>query len=322
MRCDRKRKGLLYAGTNRSVYVSFDDGERWQRLQHGFPTTWVRDLLAHHDDLIAATQGRGIWVLDDVSALRAIAAGATRANAALVPPAPAVRLRTSENRDTPPPPETPLGQNPPTGAVFDYWLAAEARGPVTLTVIDETGQLVRRFRSDDPAESLKTDVYFEKVWLRPPSSLTRTAGMHRFVWDLRYPRPAARSFRLSIAAVLRDGTPAQPLGPFVLPGRYTVTLEVDGKRQSQPLEVRLNPRVSVSPEGLAVPSTKGNTSLTGVIGSLVDIAIGVQAADTAPAQGLRDAFAECDAFVDALITRWHRLEPLLRESSAVRPNRP
>jgi len=249
--------------------------------------------------------------------------------------------------------------------VFDYWLAADARGPVTLTVIDGMGQLVRRFRSDDPAESLKTDVYFQKVWLRPPSSLARTAGMHRFVWDLRYPRPAARSFRRSIAAVLTDGTPAQPLGPFVLPGRYTVTLEVDGKRQSQPLEVLLDPRVSVSPEGLAeqlalsqaidstlvrtwaahdevlradrelggsltpalkdslaVLSTKGKTSLTWVAGSLVDIAIGVQAADTAPAQGLRDAFAECDAFVDALLTRWHRLEPLLREGSAARPNQP
>ena len=365
VRCDRKRKGLLYAGTNRSVYVSFDDGERWQPLARGFPTTWVRDLLAHHDDLIAATQGRGIWVLDDVSALRAVAAGATRALASLVPPAPAVRLRTSENRDTPPPPETPLGQNPPTGAVFDYWLAADARGPVTLTVTDGRGQLVRRFRSDDPPESLKTDVYFEKVWLRRPSVLARTAGMHRFVWDLRYPRPAARSFRLSIAAVLTDGTPAQPLGPFVLPGPYSVTLEVDGKRHSQPLEVRLDPRVSVSPEGLAeqlalsqaidstlvrawathdevlradrelagsltpalkdslaVLSTKGNTSLNGAAGSLVDIAIGVQAADTAPAQGLRDAFAACDALVDALITRWHQLEPLLREATVARPNRP
>src|SRR5262249_40561581 len=150
VRCDRRQRGLLYAGTNRSVYVSFDDGERWQPLASGFPTTWVRDLLAHHDDLMAATQGRGIWALDDVSPLRAIAAGATREAVHLVPPAPAVRLRSSESRDTPPPPETPLGQNPPTGAVFDYWLATAARGPVMLTITDASGALVRRFRSDAP----------------------------------------------------------------------------------------------------------------------------------------------------------------------------
>ena len=251
VRCDRRQPGLLYAGTDRSLYVSFDDGAHWQSLARGFPTTWVRDLLPHHDDLIAATQGRGIWVLDDVSPLRAIAAGATREPVVLVPPASAVRLRTSENRDTPPPPETPLGQNPPTGAVLDYWLASAPRGAVSLTITDANGALVRRFRSDDPPESLRTDVYFEKVWLRPPGRLAATAGMHRFVWDLRYPRPAARSFRNSIAGVLGGGTPAQPLGPFVLPGTYTVTLELDGRKSARPLNVSLDPRISVPAEGLA-----------------------------------------------------------------------
>jgi hypothetical protein len=244
------QKGLLYAGTNRSIYVSFDDGERWQALASGFPTTWVRDLLAHHDDLIAATQGRGIWVLDDVSPLRAIAAGLAREPVALVPPAPAVRLRSSENHDTPPPPETPLGQNPPTGAVLDYWLATPARGAVTLTITDASGDVVRRFRSDDPPESLRTDVYFDPAWLRPGDRVEAGAGMHRFVWDLRYPRPAARSFRNSIAAVLGGGTPAQPFGPFVLPGRYTVTLAANGVSRSQPLDVRLDPRISVPEAGL------------------------------------------------------------------------
>src|SRR5262249_47416080 len=130
VRADRKQRGLLYAGTNRAVYVSFDDGGNWQPLDRGLPTTWMRDLLPHHDDLSVAAQGRGIWTLDDVSPLRAIAAGATRDPVPRFPPAPAVRLRTSESHDTPPPPETPLGRNPPTGAVIDYWLAAPAPGPV------------------------------------------------------------------------------------------------------------------------------------------------------------------------------------------------
>jgi photosystem II stability/assembly factor-like uncharacterized protein len=365
VRCDRKQKGLLYAGTNRSIYVSFDDGERWQPLAPGFPTTWVRDLLAHHDDLIAGTQGRGIWVLDDVSPLRAIAAGLAREPVALVAPAPAVRLRTSENHDTPPPPETPLGQNPPTGAVFDYWIASRPTGVVSLTITDANGALVRTFRSDDPPESLRTDVYFDKAWLRPPVRLASGAGMHRFVWDLRYPRPAARSFRNSIAAVLAAGTPAQPLGPFVLPGRYTVTLTVGGVSKSHPLDVRLDPRISVPAAGLAEQlrlsqaidstlvrawaahdaidraqkesadalspalkdslaslGTRGGTSLTGAVAALTDIAIGVQSADTAPPQGLRDGYRACAALVDGLIERWHRLEPMLREASAARPNRP
>jgi len=365
VRCDRKQKGLLYAGTNRGIYVSFDDGERWQPLGHGFPTTWVRDLLPHHDDLIAATQGRGIWVLDDVSPLRALAAGLTREPVALVAPAPAVRLRTSENHDTPPPPETPLGQNPPTGAVLDYWLAAPARGPVSLTITDAGGALVRRFSSDDPPESLKTDVYFDKAWLEPPARLGTAAGMHRFVWDLRYPRPAARSFRNSIAAVLGGGTPAQPFGPFVLPGRYMVTLTVDGNARSRPLDIRLDPRIEVQAgalyqqlalsqaidstlvrawsthdkieragkeagetltpalrDSLASLGTRGGTSLAGAANSLTEIAVGVQAADTPPPQGLREGYRACAALVDGLIERWQRLEPVLREAAAAHSNRP
>lgn len=243
VRCDRRQRGLLYAGTDRSVYVSFDDGDHWQSLTPGLPTSWMRDLLAHQDDLIVATQGRGIWVLDDVSPLRGIAAGATRDPLHLFTPSPATRLRTSENRDTPPPPETPLGQNPPTGAVIDYWLADAASGPVTLTIADGAGREVRRMRSDDPPESLKVDVYYEQGWLGPGRALGTTPGMHRFVWDLRYPRPAARTFRSSIAAVRAGGTPVLPLGPFVLPGTYTVTLSAGGRTQSRPLDVRLDPRV-------------------------------------------------------------------------------
>ena len=251
VRADRVQRGLLYAGTDRAVYVSFDDGGRWQPLTPGLPTTWMRDLLPHHDDLILATQGRGIWVLDDITPLREIAAGLVREPVHLFSPSSAVRLRTSENHDTPPPPETPLGRNPPTGAVIDYRLVPPSRGPVSLTITDSAGQVVRRFRSDDRPESLGAEPYFEKKWVGPSLLPGAEPGMHRFVWDLRYPRPAARSFQHSIAAVLTEGTPVLPLGPFVLPGRYTVTLSAGGSEQSRPLEVRLDPRVEVSAAALA-----------------------------------------------------------------------
>jgi len=250
VRCDRRQAGLLYAGTNRGVWVSFDDGGAWQPLSKGLPTAWVRDLLQHQDDLIAATQGHAIWCWDDVSSLRGLAAGASRDPLHLFAPAAAVRLRASESHDTPPPPETPLGENPPTGAVIDWWLASDPGGPVTLSVEDAAGRIVRRFRSDAPPESLNARAYFEQAWLSPPARLPGGAGMHRFVWDLRGPRPPVRSFRYTIAAVRRDGTPAVPLGPFVLPGRYTVTVEAGGRRVSQPLEVRLDPRVEVPPGAL------------------------------------------------------------------------
>src|SRR5262249_46177093 len=137
-----------------------------------------------------------------------------------------------------------------TGAVLDYWLASSSPGPVSLSITDANGALVREFRSDDPPESLKTDVYFEKVWLQPPRTLPGGAGMHRFVWDLRYPHPAPRTFRNSIAAVFGGGTPAQPLGPFVLPGEYTVTLRAGGTVRSRRLDVRLDPRVDTGRDAL------------------------------------------------------------------------
>jgi photosystem II stability/assembly factor-like uncharacterized protein len=251
VRCDRRQRHLLYAGTNRAVYVSFDDGEDWQPLAQGLPTSWMRDLLPHHDDLIVATQGRGLWVLDDVGPLRENAAGATGEPLHLFAPSPAVRLRASTSHDTPPPPETPLGQNPPAGAVIDYWLAAAPAGPVHLTITDSAGSVVRRFGSDDPPESLGTDAYFEKAWLGPAPSLPATAGMHRVVWDLRYARPAARSHHYSIAAVRTEGTPVLPLGPFALPGRYAVTLAAGGRSATRALFVQLDPRNAVDLAELA-----------------------------------------------------------------------
>ena len=251
VRADPQKAGLLYAGTERGVFVSFDGGAHWQSLQRNLPTAWVRDLLVHGNDLIAATQGRAIWVLDDVTPLRQASAAVASAPAHLYTPAPAVRVRANENKDTPLPPETPLGQNPPAGAIIDYRLGAAAKGPVTLEIRDGNGQLVRRFASDEAAEALPADRYFAKGWLGSPATLSAAAGMHRFVWNLRYPRPHALTYGYSIAATWDSDTPLTPEGPLVLPGTYRVVLTVDGNSYTAPLQVTMDPRERVDPAELA-----------------------------------------------------------------------
>ena len=250
VREDPVRKGLLFAGTNCGVYVSFDDGEDWQPLSLDLPTTSVRDLLIHDNDLIAATQGRGIWILDNIEPLRELSGEMTGEPVHLFQPSPAWRLRANENHDTPPPPSTPLGQNPPAGAIIDYWLREQVHGRVTMTVTDSVGDVVRQFSSSDKPEQLHSNRYFESGWLGPESSLLTAAGMHRFVWDLRYPRPAALTYEYSIAAVWQHESPLEPEGALVLPGRYTVALSVNSKEYHRPLVVRLDPRVITSPKHL------------------------------------------------------------------------
>jgi hypothetical protein len=267
VRADPVKRGLLYAGTSRTVYVSFDDGDTWQPLSLDLPTTWYRDLLVHDGDLIAATQGRGIWILDDVEPLREAAAAAS-APAHLFAPLTAVRLRGNENRDTPWPPSTPVAENPPTGAVLDYWLASASSAPVTLTVRDAAGKVVRAFSSADQPEQLPATQYFDSGWLGKAPALSTAAGMHRFVWDLRYPRPDALSYDYSIAGVWHEGTPIDPRGPLALPGRYTVSLTANGTTYTQALVVKLDPRVRVSEAALrrqlalamAVDSTLGRAT--------------------------------------------------------------
>ena len=201
----------------------------------------------------------------------------------LFTPATAIRLRENENKDTPPPPTTPLGENPPTGAVLDYWLGAGASGPVTLIVRDGAGHMVRRFSSDAAPDSLPAEFrYFEAGWLGKPARVETTAGMHRFVWDLRLPRPKALSYEYSISAIWQVGTPLEPRGPLVLPGRYTVTLRAGGKDQTVPLIVRLDPRVHVTAAALAAQLTFVQT-----MDSTLDEAVAAHAA-IAVALGKRD----------------------------------
>ncbi len=250
VRSDTVRRGLIYAGTDAGVFVSFDDGNRWQPLQLNLPTAWVGDLAVHGNDLVAATQGRALWVLDDVSPLRQLTAEAAASPSHLFAPAAAVRVRANENRDTPLPPETPIAKNPPAGAVIDYLLRSPA-DVVSLEILDAQGETVRAFSSNEPPEKLDARLYFTDRWLNPAAPPATTPGHHRFVWDLRYARPKAAEHEYMIAAVDGEQTPIEPRGPLVAPGRYTVRLTAGGKRSEQALVVTPDPRTAVPAEVFA-----------------------------------------------------------------------
>ena len=250
LRADPVKQGLLYAGTDAGVFASFDDGDHWQSLQQNLPTAWITDLLVHDGDLIAASEGRGIWVLDDVAPLREMGADIAAKPAYLFTPAKAFRVNPDNNKDTPLPPETPVGQNPPAGAIIDYWLDGKTAGPVTLEIRDDAGHVVRRFASNATAKPPKAERYFAKGWVRPAEALSAAPGMHRFVWNLRYARPEAIGYDYSIAAVWGKNTPVNPSGAFVLPGDYTVVLTADGRSYSAPLHVAEDPRVKTNADDL------------------------------------------------------------------------
>jgi hypothetical protein len=229
--------------------VSFDDGDHWQSLQLNLPPTSVRDLVVHDSDLVAGTHGRSFWVLDDVTPLRQIAAAAAASGAFLFRPAGAVRVRWNVNTDTPLPIDEPAGRNPPDGAVLDYYLPRAATGPVVLEILDAAGTSVRRFSSDDGPEPADSGVNIPPWWIRPATLPGTEQGMHRFVWDLHGPPPAALRHEYPIAAIEHD-TPREPRGPWVPPGGYKVRLTVDGRAQTQPLDVRMDPRVRVAAAAL------------------------------------------------------------------------
>jgi photosystem II stability/assembly factor-like uncharacterized protein len=249
VREDPVRKGLLFAGTERSIYVSFDDGDHWQSLQLNLPPSSMRDLVIHDDDVVVGTHGRSFWILDNITPLRQINTRVAGSNAYLFAPQITYRVRRNNNTDTPLPPEIPAGQNPPDGAMLDYWLKANS-DPVKLEILDESGKLVRAFSSDDRPEPVdEKELAVPTYWLRPPQPLSAQPGMRRFVWDLHYPPPDSLEHDYPISAIYRD-TPRYPLGPAVLPGQYTVKLTVSGQTFSQPLVVKMDPRVKTPPEGL------------------------------------------------------------------------
>ena len=252
VREDRERKGLLFAGTERTVYVSFDDGDEWQSIRLNLPATSIRDLVVHGDDLVIGTHGRSFWILDDITPLRQMSREAASAAVFLFKPQTAIRVRRSSWPDTPLPPEEPAGKNPPDGAILDYVLRASPPDgkPATLEILDGAGRLVRRFSSADRPEEIDPEINVPAYWLRPSRILSAEPGMHRFVWDLHYPQPDVLEQEYPISAVPGD-TPRFPLGPAALPGTYAVRLTVGGSVVTAPLSVKMDPRVKTPAAGLA-----------------------------------------------------------------------
>jgi photosystem II stability/assembly factor-like uncharacterized protein len=251
VREDPQRKGLLYAGTESAAYVSFDDGDRWLSLQLNMPVTSIRDLVIHGDDLVAATYGRAFWILDDVAPLRQIDAKTAATSALLFRPGKALRVRLDLNQDTPIPPDMPAGDNPPNGAIVDFYLNAAPSKDITLGIYDSAGKLVREY-STKPGEAGEPEppLNVPDYWVGHPEPLTRNAGENRFVWDLRYAAPPVLRHEYPISA-LYGNTPGLPLGPLVTPGAYKARLTVDGRTYEQPLTVTMDPRVDVSNDALA-----------------------------------------------------------------------
>jgi photosystem II stability/assembly factor-like uncharacterized protein len=233
VRADPVRKGLLYAGTERGIYLSFDDGEHWQSLQKNLPVTSVRDITIHDADIVIATHGRGFWILDDASVLRQLDTPVEKADAWLFAPQAAVRVRHPEFTGTPFPKDEPLAANPPDGAYIDYALKAPSTQPVTLEIRDASGALVRSWSSAEQPKApdlAKLDIAPE--WIKPQSTLSQAAGMHRFVWPLHY---------ASAADASTDGVWAPP-------GTYSVSLKAAGATLTQKISVLPDPRVTASPE--------------------------------------------------------------------------
>ena len=249
VREDTLRRGMLFAGTEEGVYISFDDGESWQSLQLNLPASSVRDLIIKNDDVVIGTHGRGFWILDDITPLRQITADVvTRAQTYLFKPTTAWRFRWNKNTDTPWPPDEPTMPNPADGVTINYLLGSNVTGPVTLEIVDPTGatsRVIRKFSSDDADEPLVplAERNIPDHWIRPQQKLSAAPGLHRFVWDVRLPRPAADSFAYPISAI-SGYTPKEPRGAFVMPGAYMLRLTVNGRVYAQGVLVKMDPRVT------------------------------------------------------------------------------
>ncbi|MEP7344996.1 MAG: hypothetical protein ABI877_07010 [Gemmatimonadaceae bacterium] len=236
---DTVRQGLLFAGTERGVYVSFDDGDSWQPLQLNLPVTSMRDMEVYDNDLIVATHGRGFWVIDDISPLRQIDSAAAAAAAYLFKPADAIHVMQGDDNGTPVQKDEPIVPNPPDGAAIDYYLKNAARGPVTLEILDASGKIVRTFTSTPVNEPAPTRgrrgdggiPNTSPIWRRPADApLSVAAGMHRVVWN-----PAGAGERDVF------GDPNEALTRTVT-GTFTAMLTVDGKSYTQPFAIKPDPR--------------------------------------------------------------------------------
>lgn len=316
VREDPKRKGLLYAGTEKGVAVSFDDGDHWQPLQFNLPVTSVRDIDVHGDDLVIATHGRAFWVMDNVSPLRQTDLAAP----ALFKPANAVRERPAGFTGTPMPKDEPMAANPPLGAFIDYLVGSAGAQQIDLQILDAAGSVVRSYSSKDPvptADPARMRTGME--WFTAPPSLKTTPGMHRFVWPLRWSAPAG------LTAGRRAGD-----GVWATPGTYTVALTIDGNKLTQPLTVVPDPRIKMTAEQYAaqfalarkvedlrvrvadaltgVPATPSGQdppvgSLRWLEGALQRLAGVVDGADNPPTRDARASYATLSAMTEKALAQ-------------------
>ncbi len=239
VREDPVQKGLLYAGTETGVYVSFDGGRNWRSLQLNLPVTSMRDLVVKDGDLVVATHGRGFWILDDILPLREIAAGVNPDSDHLYATRTAVRLHSVDDGSLP---YESVGENPPAGATLYYSLATNTKTEVLVEISDATGKVIRTFSSTPKPVENDHPLEFPTEKHEQPEPLETSPGLHRLAWDLRYMAPS------DIPGAYYDS--GSPVSPMVLPGTYTVTLKIGDKNFSQPLTVITDPRVQVTAEAL------------------------------------------------------------------------
>jgi len=251
IREDPKVKGLLYAGTETQVFVSFDDGDHWQSLRLNMPASSVRDLQVKDDDLVAGTHGRGFQILDDVTPLRQIAESLAKKKLASAPmhlyaPQVAIRVRFDMNPPTPWPPDMATGENPPNGAVIDYTIGSGFKGPLTLEIVDAKGETIAKWNSTDPVPPLDPRYPDPTLWARPPRVLLTTAGHHRFLWDMQYAQVPGMSTGPDAEQAIPYDTPQVSTAPWVMPGTYTLKLTGEGKTETASITVKMDPRVKTS----------------------------------------------------------------------------
>ncbi len=262
VREDSVAANLLFAGTVNGAWVSFDRGDHWQSMQLNLPTTVVSDIAEHGNDLVISTYGRALWVMDDVTPLRSVGSAlASGATAHLYPPVTTLRVRWDNDQDTPRPPEVPAGENAPEGAIIYYHLDHATSGPIALTIRDSRGTVVRRYTNVAPPPALMPNV--PTYWFAQPEGLPTSAGLHRVLWDLRYPDPLTlpygyygdmltyTEYTLTWHAVKGNTPRVQPPGPLAIPGKYSVELTVDGHTYSQSFTLVNDPRVNVTQSALA-----------------------------------------------------------------------
>jgi photosystem II stability/assembly factor-like uncharacterized protein len=302
VREDPQSKGLLFAGTEFGVYVSFDDGDHWQALQLNLPISSVRDLAIHGDDLVAATFGRSFWILDNITPLRQANDLIKAEGPWLYRPATAVRIDNDSFPGTPLPPEEPTAENPPNGAVIDYFLASAASS-VQLEVFDAQQNLVRKFSSEDPSGGKHRPLPVAERWFPKPEVVEKTAGAHRFVWNLAWASSGGPSAD-------EDSEYGNPSGPKAVPGSYQVRLTVDGKTQAQLLKIIMDPRSAATAEiltqqlqlgrqifGETVEARRALAEITSVQKQLADI----QAKPEAQSAQVKSAVAEARSAIGKIL---------------------